>query len=84
MVNDDLVKCPLCGGFTHVGKPELVSALNDPKIRQQIENYVAQLLRSGPNELVAAGAGQSQSADFNKDVHNWNPNVPVWRRSPKE
>ena len=42
MVNDDLVKCPLCGGFTHIDKPELLAALRDPKIRQQVENYVAE------------------------------------------
>lgn len=85
MVNDDLVKCPLCGGFTHVAKLELVSALNDPKIRQQVESFVAELLRSGSGELAGvAAAGKPQSQDFNKDVHKWNPNVPVWRRSPKE
>lgn len=85
MINDDLVKCPLCGGFTHVGKAELVSALNDPKVREQVESFVAELLRSGTADLagVAAG-GKTHSQDFNKDVHKWNPNVPVWRRSPKE
>ncbi|MGA2648138.1 MAG: hypothetical protein ABSF15_25880 [Candidatus Sulfotelmatobacter sp.] len=81
MVNDDLVKCPLCGGFTHIDKPELLTALHDPKIRQQVENYVAELL-SG--ELTSVVACKPQSKDFDKDVHNWNPNVPVWRRSPKE
>jgi hypothetical protein len=81
MVNDDLVKCPLCGGFTHIDKPELLTALHDPKIRQQVESYVAELL-SG--ELTSVVASKPQSKDFNKDVHNWNPNVPVWRRSPKE
>ena len=85
MVNDDLVKCPLCGGFTHVGKPELVLALNDPKIRRQIENFVAELLGSGTSELAGVTAGSKpHSQDFNQDVHKWNPNVPVWRRSPKE
>jgi hypothetical protein len=84
MVNDDLVKCPLCGGFTHIEKPELLSALNDPKIRQQMENYVAELLRSPSRELAGVAPGQPLGRDFNKDVHNWNPNVPIWRRSPKE
>jgi hypothetical protein len=84
MVNDDLVKCPLCGGFTHVEKPELVAALNDPKIRQQIEDFVAELFGSGGSELAAVGVTKEQSKDFDKDVHKWNPNVPVWRRSPKE
>jgi hypothetical protein len=84
MVNDDLVKCPLCGGFTHVDKPELLAVLNDPKIRQQVENFVAELLRSPSAELAGVTIGPPQGRDFNKDVHNWNPNVPVWRRSPKE
>jgi len=81
MVNDDLVKCPLCEGFTHVGKPELLSALRDPKIRKRVENFVEELLSAG--DLAGVAASQPES-NFNKDVHNWNPNVPVWRRSPKE
>jgi len=82
MVNDNLVKCPLCGGFTHIDKPELLMALHDSKIRQEVESYVSELLRSSSGELVASG--QARGRDFNKDVHCWNPNVPVWRRSPKE
>ncbi len=84
MVNDNLVKCPLCDGFTHVDKPELLAALKDSKIRQQIENYLAELLRHPVAEMASVSAGQSQGRNFNKDVHNWNPNIPVWRRSPKE
>jgi hypothetical protein len=30
MVNDDVVKCPLCGGFTHIEKTELREALKNP------------------------------------------------------
>ncbi len=84
MVNDDLVKCPLCSGFTHVGSPELLAKLRDPKMRQQIEKFVAELLQSSAGELATIGASQAKSTDFNKDVHHWNPNVPVWRRCPKE
>ncbi len=84
MVNDDLVKCPLCGGFTHVEKPELLVALSDPEIRQQVENYVTELLRTPSRELAVVAADQAPSRDFNKEVHHWNPNVPVWRRSLKE
>jgi len=82
MVNDDLVKCPLCGGFTHVGKPELLTALRDAKIRKRVENFVEELLSAG--DLAGISASRPESQNFNKDVHNWNPNVPVWRRSPKE
>ncbi|HUO24621.1 MAG TPA: hypothetical protein VMU61_03080 [Candidatus Aquilonibacter sp.] len=84
MVNDDLVKCPLCGGFTHVDQPALLAALNDPKIRQQIGNYMAELLRHPSSQLAGVASGQPHSQDHTRDVHNWNPNMPIWRRSPKE
>lgn len=84
MVNDDLVKCPLCGGFTHIEKPELLAAFRDSKVRQRIESYVADLLRSPTGELVGSTVVQSPGREFNKEVHNWNPHLPVWRRSPKE
>jgi len=84
MINDDVVKCPLCGGFTHIEKPELRKALNEPRIREQVEKYIAELLQSPLEELSGVGAGTPQARDFQKDVHNWNPCVPMWRRSPKE
>jgi len=83
MINDDVVKCPLCGGFTHVDKPDLLAALKNPALRQQIEKYIEQLLKSPAEELSSVGASQA-GRDFQKDVHNWNPCVPMWRRSPKE
>ena len=83
-MKDELVKCPVCGVSTRIDKPELLAALNDPKIRQQIENYVAQLLPAPPAELASVAAGPAEVRNFNKDVHNWNPTVPMWQRSPKE
>jgi hypothetical protein len=83
MVNDNVVKCPLCGGFTHIEKADLLGALKNPRLREQIELYVAELLKSPVEELAAVGPAQA-SSDFQKDVHRWNPLVPMWRRSPKE
>ncbi len=83
MVNDDVVKCPLCGGFTHIENPALVEALKNPRLREQVEKYITELLKSPVEELSTVGATQSGS-DFQKDVHTWNPCVPMWRRSPKE
>lgn len=84
MANDDVVKCPLCGGFAHIEKPELFKALSDPRIREQVENYIASLLKSPLEELAEVGAGKPEVHDFQKEVHSWNPCVPMWRRSPKE
>jgi hypothetical protein len=83
MVNDDVVKCPLCGGFTHIEKPELLEALKNPRLREQVEKYIAVLLSSPVEELSTVGATQT-GRDFQKEVHTWNPCVPMWRRSPKE
>jgi hypothetical protein len=83
MVNDNVVKCPLCGGFTHIEKPQLLEALKNTRIREQVENYIAELLKSPLDELGTLSAMQP-GGDFQKEVHRWNPCVPMWRRSPKE
>ena len=83
MVNDDVVKCPLCGGFTHIEQPGLLAALKEPRIREQVEKYIVELLKTPVDELSPVGAVQS-GRDFQKEVHSWNPCVPMWRRSPKE
>ena len=59
MVNDDIVKCPLCSGFTHIEKPELREALKNPRLREQIEHYIAELLKSPVEELTNVGATQA-------------------------
>jgi hypothetical protein len=83
MVNDDVVKCPLCGGFTHIEKTDLREALKNPRLREQVEFYIAQLLKSTAEDLTTVGAAQASSS-FQNDVHSWNPCVPMWKRSPKE
>lgn len=83
MINDNVVKCPLCGGFTHIEKPDLLAALKEPRIRELVEKYIAQLLKSPVDELSTVSATQS-GRDFQKGVHGWNPCVPIWRPSPKE
>ncbi len=83
MINDDVVKCPLCGGFTHIANKELLTALKQPRIREQIEKYISERLKSPVDESSTVGAKQPGS-DFQKNVHSWNPYVPMWRRSPKE
>jgi hypothetical protein len=83
MVNDDVVKCPLCGGFTHIEKADLREALKNPRLREQIELYIGGLLKSPVEDLASVGPTQP-GRDFQKDVHSWNPCVPMWKRNPKE
>ena len=83
MVNDDVVKCPVCGGFTHVERLDLLQMLKEPRNRELIGKYIAELLKSPVDKSSTVGATQS-GRDFQKDVHSWNPCVPMWRRSPKE
>jgi hypothetical protein len=83
MLKEDLVKCPVCGVFTRIDKSELSVALANHEIRQQIEDYVAQLLANAPAELAGV-ATTAEPRNFQTDVHNWNPALPMWQRSPKE
>jgi hypothetical protein len=83
MVNDDVVKCPLCGGFSHIENPGLLEALHNPRLREQVEQFITELLKSPVKELSSVGATKG-GTDFQKNVHSWNPCVPMWKRSPKE
>ncbi len=82
MVNDDVVKCPLCGGFTHIEKPDLLQALKNPRLREQVELYITELLKSPVEDLSTVGATQA-GRDFQKDVHSWNPCVPHVAEKPE-
>lgn len=75
MAND--VKCPLCEGHGQLSRPEMVGRLSDEELSQKLEEYLARLAENGE---VLAGA----TRDFQRDVHTWNPQLPMWRRSPKE
>jgi hypothetical protein len=83
MVNDDVVKCPLCGGFSHIEEPELLAALKNTRVREQVKKYIRELLQSPVDDVRPQGAADS-GRDFQRDVHSWNPFVPMWQRSPKE
>jgi hypothetical protein len=84
MINDDLVKCPLCGGFTHIQQPELVAMLNNASVREKVERHVAELLQPSTEDMAGAGVGKPEVRDFQKEIHKWNSGLPMWRRSPKE
>jgi hypothetical protein len=84
MAEDNVVKCPLCGGFAKIENTQLLKALTEPRIREQVESYITSLLKTPLEELAGVGAAKPEARDFQKEVHSWNPCVPMWRRTPKE
>ncbi len=82
MANDDFVQCPLCHGHAQVNRKQLIALQTDRNLREKFENDLAELLQT--EEAAGMGAKRPGSRDFEKDVHTWNPQMPIWRRSPKE
>lgn len=81
--NHDLLKCPLCQGHGELLRSELTEQLANGDLQPNIEAYLAEGERAQDNDELASVAAPS-SRDFQKDVHCWNPQLPMWRRSPKE
>lgn len=79
MQDNDLVKCPLCGGLAQLRRTELLAALNDKGLLDRLQRSLDTL---APAAQQLAGAAKPR--DFQKDVHTWNPTLPMWTRSPKE
>ena len=80
MSHDETLKCPLCHGQGQVTRSALIALLTDRSLPEQAEKYLAELLNQ-QNELAGVNAN---GRDFQKEVHSWNPQLPIWRRSPKE
>jgi len=79
----DRVRCPLCEGHGEVRRSQLTEFFSDPELKSKVDGYLAIVTAPAEKpELVAAAVRESR--DFQKDVHNWNPQVPMWNRSPKE
>lgn len=83
MINDDVVKCPLCGGFTHIAKPELLAALHQPRVREQVEGFITEFMKSPSEELAELHTGPPLRSDPKTDAHGWSASGSM-RRSPKE
>ena len=56
----------------------MAERFTNPELRKRLDARIAEILDS-----VAVSAG-SRARNFQKDVHQWNPQLPIWRRSPKE
>jgi hypothetical protein len=79
----DVLKCPLCEGHGEVRRSQLIDFFSDPELKSKIDAYLASIIPAVEETAELVGVDR-ESRDFQKDVHSWNPRLPMWRRSPKE
>ncbi|HZQ22745.1 MAG TPA: hypothetical protein VFA89_08085 [Terriglobales bacterium] len=83
--NLDGIQCPLCQGQGKIQRAEIIARLSDPDLKCKLERSREELLHEErEGELVGSGIMNHSGRDFEKEVHSWNPQLPIWRRSPKE
>ena len=73
------IRCPLCEGHGELSSEKLAEKLTTPELRKQFDARITEILQT----VEVAGAG-ARVWDFEKEVHSWNPALPMWNRSPKE
>jgi hypothetical protein len=81
MTDDNKVKCPLCEGQGELKPSDLAVRITTPELRHRLDARIAEILEHA--HLTPAAAGGAPR-NFEKEVHTWNPTLPMWRRSPKE
>ena len=73
------VKCPLCEGRGEVLRSEMVERFTNPELRKRLDARIAEILAA--SHMAEVGP---KVRNFEKEVHTWNPALPMWQRSPKE
>ena len=73
------VKCPLCEGQGELLRSEIAERFANQELRKRLDARIAEILEDSTMALAAL-----RVRDFQKEVHTWNPTLPMWRRSPKE
>lgn len=73
------VKCPLCEGQGELLRSEIAERFANQELRKRLDARIAEILEDSTMALAAF-----KVRDFQKEVHTWNPTLPMWRRSPKE
>ncbi len=76
---EDKVRCPLCEGRGELLRSEIAERFTNQELRKRLDARIAEILED--SGLAGAAA---KARDFQKEVHSWNPTLPIWRRSPKE
>jgi hypothetical protein len=75
----DNLRCPFCEGRGELSRVEIAEQLTTPELRKRLDARIAEIL-----ETVETAEVGTKARDFQKEVHSWNPTLPIWRRSPKE
>lgn len=70
------VKCPFCEGHGEMLPSEIETRYGTPERKNEFDARVT--------EILGEHAAVTGTRNFEKEVHTWNPQVPMWRRSPKE
>jgi len=73
------VKCPLCEGQGTLTHAQLSDQMLQPELRKRLDTRMAKILEEAGLATVGVPA-----RNFEREVHQWNPALPIWRRSPKE
>jgi hypothetical protein len=83
--NHDLLRCPVCQGQGEFLRSEVVEQLTSGELKSRLDTLLVEVIPPEASvELATAAVRDAESRDFQKDVHSWNPQVSMWRRSPKE
>lgn len=78
-MTDLKMECPLCDGRGQILRSDVVERLGTPDLRARFEARIEEILRN--SELAPVSR---LTRNFEKEVHQWNPQLPMWQRSPKE
>jgi serine/threonine protein phosphatase PrpC len=86
MANNDVFNCPFCDGHGQLRRSEILDRMASGGLGEKIERQFADIAKSGDEqkELTGMPASGSKALDFQREVHSWNPQQPLWRRSQKE
>ena len=80
----DRLKCPVCDGEGEVWRYQLIQFFSDPELKAKIDSYLGSANPAEQDTAEVSIAPNAEPRNFQKDVHSWNPQLPMWRRSPKE
>ena len=85
MAKEEVLQGPLCHGHAQVSLSELRDFARSGAFQQTVEKLLAASASTSKIlQPVSPTLNESGPRDFQKEVHSWNPQLPIWRRSPKE